>query len=52
MYSENKDVVEINEEKLKALLDIIEAANGKPILIFYSFKHDFDRITKFLKSKK
>ncbi|WP_443660134.1 SNF2-related protein [Clostridium algidicarnis] len=52
MYSENKNVVEIHEEKLKALLDIIEAANGKPILIFYSFKHDFDRITKFLKSKK
>lgn len=52
MYSENKNVVEIHEEKLKALLDIVEASNGKPVLIFYSFKHDFDRITKFLKSKK
>lgn len=52
IYSENHDVVEIHEEKLKALLDIIEAANGKPVLIFYSFKHDFDRIVSFLKSKK
>ncbi len=52
IYSEDKQVIEIHEEKLKALLDIIEAANGKPVLIFYSFKHDFDRIVNFLESKK
>lgn len=52
IYSENKSVVEIHEEKLEALLDIIEAANDKPVLIFYSFQHDFDRIINFLKSKK
>ncbi|AKA68529.1 SNF2-related protein [Clostridium scatologenes] len=52
IYSENHDVVEIHEEKLKALLEIIEASNGKPVLVFYSFKHDFDRIVDFLKSKK
>lgn len=52
IYSEDKSVLEIHEEKLKALLDIIEAANGKPVLIFYSFKHDFDRIVNFLESKK
>jgi SNF2 family DNA or RNA helicase len=52
IYSEDKSVIEIHEEKLKALLEIIEAANGKPVLVFYSFKHDFDRIMSFLKSKK
>ena len=52
IYSENKEVVEVHEEKLKSLLDIVEAANGKPVLIFYSFKHDFDRIVSFLESKK
>lgn len=52
IYSENKAVIEIHEEKLKALLEIIEAANGKPVLVFYTFKHDFDRIVKFLGSKK
>lgn len=52
IYSEDKHVVEIHDEKLKALLDIIEAANGKPVLVFYSFKHDFDRIVNFLKTKK
>ena len=52
IYSETKEVVEIHEEKLKALLDIVEAANGKPILIFYSFRHDLNRIVSFLKTKK
>lgn len=52
IYSEKHDVVEIHEEKLKALLEIIEAANGKPVLVFYSFQHDFGRIMSFLKSKK
>lgn len=52
IYSEDHTVVEIHQEKLKALFEIIEAANGKPVLIFYSFKHDFDRIVEFLESKK
>ncbi len=52
IYSEDKQIIEIHDEKLKALLDVIESANGKPVLIFYSFKHDFDRIVNFLKSKK
>lgn len=51
IYSEDKTVVEIHEEKLKALLEVIEAANGKPVLVFYSFQHDYDRITKFLNKK-
>jgi SNF2 family DNA or RNA helicase len=52
IYSEDKHVVEIHDEKLKALSEIIEAANGKPVLIFYNFKHDFDRIMGFIKNAK
>ena len=52
IYSETKEVVEIHEEKLKILLELIEAANGKPVLIFYSFRHDYDRIISYLKAKK
>ena len=52
IYSETKEVIEIHEEKLKALLDVVEAANGKPVLIFYSFKHDYDRIISFLAENK
>ncbi len=33
-------------------MDIIEAANGKPVLIFYSFKHDLIRIQEFLNKNK
>lgn len=49
---ETKEIVEVHDEKLKALMDIIEAANGKPVLIFYSFKHDLIRIQEFLKKNK
>lgn len=52
IYDENKKVEEIHDEKLKALEDLIEAANGKPVLIFYSYKHDKDRIQKHIKNVK
>ncbi|UZP04378.1 DEAD/DEAH box helicase family protein [Clostridium botulinum] len=52
IYSEDKEIVEVHDEKLNALMDIIEAANGKPVLIFYSFKHDLIRIQEFLNKNK
>ena len=52
IYTEDKEVVEVHDEKLNALMDIIEAANGKPVLIFYSFKHDLTRIMEILKKNK
>lgn len=48
VYSDEEDTVIIHERKLDALEDIIEAANGKSILVAYWYKHDFDRITKRL----
>ncbi|NFN80276.1 DEAD/DEAH box helicase [Clostridium botulinum] len=52
VYSEDKEIVEVHDEKLNALMDIIEAANGKSVLVFYSFKHDLMRIQEFLKKNK
>ncbi len=49
---ETKEVINIHDEKLNALMDIIEAANGKPVLIFYSFKHDLIRIKDYLNKNK
>ena len=46
VYDENENVKFIHDRKLDALEDIIEAANGKPILIAYWFKHDRDRIVE------
>ena len=44
VYDGNGGVVRIHDRKLDALEEIIEAANGKPVLIAYWFKHDLERI--------
>ena len=43
-YDENGKVKVIHDRKLNALEDLIDAANGKPILIAYWFKHDRERL--------
>ena len=48
VYSDTGDVVHIHDRKLDALEDLIEAANGKPVLVAYWFKHDFARISERL----
>jgi SNF2 family DNA or RNA helicase len=44
VYDENHGVARLHDRKLDALEDLIEAANGKPVLIAYWFKHDLKRI--------
>lgn len=44
VYDEFGDVKTIHDKKLDALEDLIEAANGKPVLVYYGFKHERDRI--------
>ena len=44
VYDENGGVRVIHDRKMDVLEDLIEAANGKPVLIAYWFKHDRDRI--------
>jgi SNF2 family DNA or RNA helicase len=46
IYADTGEVIEFHDRKLDALEDIIEAANGKPLLIAYWFKHDLQRIKK------
>lgn len=46
VYDENGKVKKIHSRKLDALEDLIEAANGKPVLVYYSYKHDRDRISE------
>ena len=48
IYTETGDVVAIHDRKLDALEDVIEAANDKPLLVAYCFKHDLARIEKRL----
>ena len=46
VYGEDKRVFQIHDRKLDMLEDLIEAANGKPVLVAYWFKHDLQRIKK------
>jgi SNF2 family DNA or RNA helicase len=46
VYDEYGDTHLIHARKLEALEDLIEAANGKPVLVYYAFKHERDRIRK------
>ncbi len=46
VYNDDKESIHIHDRKLDALEDLIEGANGKPVLIAYWFKHDLERIKK------
>lgn len=35
---------EIHQAKIEALDDVLEAANGQPVLVFYAYQHDRDRL--------
>lgn len=44
VYGENRKVLHIHDRKLDALEDLMEAANGKPLLVAYWYEHDLQRI--------
>jgi SNF2 family DNA or RNA helicase len=44
VYAEDGKVLPIHDRKLDALEDLVEAANGKPLLVAYWYKHDLQRI--------
>jgi SNF2 family DNA or RNA helicase len=46
IFSDDGKVIEFHDRKLDALEDIIEAANGKPLLVAYWFRHDLERIRR------
>ena len=50
VYDEDGASHHIHDRKLDALEDLIEGANGKPVLVAYWFKHDLERIEARLKS--
>ena len=50
VYTDEGTAEVIHNHKLDALEDIIEAQQGKPVLVAYWYKHDFERITERLRS--
>lgn len=49
VYTDDRSVKIFHNRKLDALEDMIEAANGKPVMIAYWFQHDLDRIKERLR---
>ena len=46
IYDDEKRAWQIHDRKLDALEDLLEGANGKPVLVAYWFQHDLMRIKK------
>ncbi|AUT06236.1 Putative protein p41 [Streptococcus parauberis] len=46
IYDDEKNVISIHDDKLEALEDIVEDSQGQPILVFYQYKHDLERLKK------
>lgn len=52
IYDENRNVFPIHDIKLEALKEIIEDANGKSVLVAWTYQFDRDRIMDYLKKYK
>ena len=52
VYDDDRNVHKIHDEKLDKLAEIVEAANGNSVLVFYQYQHDVDRIMTKLKGLK
>lgn len=46
VYDEEHNEHAVHDAKLDALSDLVEAANGQPVLVYYAYKHDLSRIQK------
>ena len=44
VYDEDNRVHYIHHSKMDALEDVVEAANGRPLLVFYAYQHELERI--------
>lgn len=46
LYGEDRQIVEVHDAKLDALVDLVDELNGKSLLIGYCFKHELAKIRK------
>lgn len=49
VYDESREVHEVHNAKIEALLELVESLQGKPLLVFYGFQHDRGRILRALR---
>ena len=51
VYDEDHTVHEIHKCKIEAFLELVESLQGKPLLVFYNYQHDKERIIKALEKQ-
>ena len=49
VYDEVKEPLFVNNEKIEACLELVEQAQGEPVIIFYAYVHELSRLMKALK---
>ena len=49
VYTDDGKVIPLHDRKMEALEDLIESANGNPVMIAYWYKHDLERIQEKFK---
>lgn len=52
VYDENRNIVPIHDCKIEVFQELIDALNRYPVLVFYNFQHDLDRIKQALSKTK
>lgn len=52
VYDDDRSAHEVHDEKLDRLAELVEAAGGESVLVFYQYRHDVSRIMKKLKGYK
>lgn len=52
VYDENRNIVPIHDCKIEVFQELIDALNCYPVLVFYNFQHDLDRIKQALSKTK
>lgn len=52
IYDNDGAVHEIHRCKIDAFMELLEGLSGKPVLVFYSFRHDLSRLLEALKKTK
>ena len=52
IYDEDRQVHEVHSCKIEAFMELIESLQGKPVLVFYNYQHDRERILTALSGTK
>lgn len=52
IYDDERGVHEVHDCKIEAFMELVESLQGAPVLVFYNFQHDRDRILKALATQK